>query len=106
MRAVYRASSVLGVPSYRLYSTPAIPPELLVARQRQQLADQLKSTYQRERVAQEQRIAVEKSRSTADQQGELVRAQIAVPLCRLTEILRSPIAPLTSIGRPANAPTI
>ena len=65
------------------FGDPAIPPELLVARQRQQLADQLESTYQRERVAQQQRIAVEKSRSTADQQGELVRAQIAVQVAEL-----------------------
>lgn len=60
------------------FGDPAIPPELLVARQRQQLADQLELTYERERVAQETRIAVEKSRATADQQSELVRAQIAV----------------------------
>ena len=60
------------------FGDPAIPPELLVARQRQQLADQLETTYERERIAQEKRIAVEKSRATADQQGELVRAQIAV----------------------------
>ena len=60
------------------FGDPAIPPELLVARQRQQLADQLEATYERERTAQEKRIAVEKSRATADQQSELVRAQIAV----------------------------
>ncbi len=65
------------------FGDPAIPPELLVARQRQQLADQLENTYKRERVAQEQRISVEKSRSTADQQGELVRAQIAVQVADL-----------------------
>ena len=61
-----------------LMDDPAIPPELLVARQRQQLADQLETTYKREQVAQETRIAVEKGRATADQQSELVRAQIAV----------------------------
>jgi hypothetical protein len=60
------------------FGDPAIPPELLVARQRQQLADQLETTYERERMAQEKRIDVEKSRATADQQIELVRAQIAV----------------------------
>ena len=60
------------------FGDPAIPPELLVARQRQQLADQLESTYEREREAQTKRIAVEKSRATADQQGVLVQAQIAV----------------------------
>ena len=60
------------------FGDPSIPPELLVARQRQQLADQLEVTYERERVAQEKRIAVEKGRAMADQQSELVRAQIAV----------------------------
>ena len=60
------------------FGDPSIPPELLVARQRQQLADQLELTYDRERVAQGKRIAVEKSRAMADQQSELVRAQIAV----------------------------
>ncbi len=60
------------------FGDPAIPPELLVARQRQQLAGQLESTYEREREAQAKRIAVEKSRATADQQNVLVKAQIAV----------------------------
>ena len=65
------------------FGDPAIPPELLVARQRQQLADQLESTYAREQVAQERRVDVEKSRATADQQIELVRAQIAVQVAEL-----------------------
>ncbi len=65
------------------FGDPAIPPELLVARQRQQLADQLESTYARERVAQERRVDVERSRATADQQIELVRAQIAVQVAKL-----------------------
>ncbi|MDX1513618.1 MAG: SPFH domain-containing protein [Gammaproteobacteria bacterium] len=65
------------------FGDPAIPPELLVARQRQQLADQLESTYERERVAQQRRVDVEKSRATADQQSELVRAQIAVQVAEL-----------------------
>ena len=65
------------------FGDPAIPPELLVARQRQQLADQLEATYERERVAQQTRIAVEKSRATADQQDVLVRAQIAVQVAEL-----------------------
>lgn len=64
------------------FGDPSIPPELLVARQRQQLADQLEVTYERERVAQEKRIAVEKSRAMADQQSELVRAQIAVQVAK------------------------
>ena len=83
-KALYPEGAKAGVAIKEVrFGDPAIPPELLVARQRQQLADQLEITYQRERVAQEQRIAVEKSRSTADQQGELVRAQIAVQVAEL-----------------------
>ncbi len=56
---------------------PAIPPELLVATLREQLASQLKATYIKEQQAQKQRIAVERERATADQQGQLVKAEIA-----------------------------
>ena len=56
---------------------PAIPPELLVATLREQLATQLKTTYIKEQQAQKQRIAVERERATADQQGQLVKAEIA-----------------------------
>lgn len=56
---------------------PAIPPELLVATLREQLAEQLKTTYIKEQQAQRQRIAVERERATADQQGQLVKAEIA-----------------------------
>ena len=56
---------------------PAIPPELLVATLREQLASQLKETYIREQEAQKQRIAVERERATADQQQKLVAAEIA-----------------------------
>ncbi len=56
---------------------PAIPPELLVATLREQLASQLKETYIREQEAQKQRISVERERATADQQAQLVRAEIA-----------------------------
>ena len=55
---------------------PAIPPELLVATLREQLATQLNKTYQKEREAQKERIAVERERATADQQNSLVRAEI------------------------------
>ncbi len=55
---------------------PAIPPELLVARLRKQLADQLTLTYQREREAQQERIEVEKQRETANKQQILVQAEI------------------------------
>lgn len=55
---------------------PAIPPELLVATLREQLAKQLKHTYTQEKAAQEERIKVEKDRATADQQHVLVKAEI------------------------------
>lgn len=60
-----------------------IPPELLVARQRQQLADQLRAAFVQEKVAQTQRQEVEKARATADQQASLVTAQIGVQTAQL-----------------------
>ncbi|RMH38392.1 MAG: hypothetical protein D6694_12485 [Gammaproteobacteria bacterium] len=56
---------------------PAIPPELMVATLREQLANQLKATYAREREAQKERIAREREKATADQQAVLVAAEIA-----------------------------
>jgi SPFH domain / Band 7 family len=56
----------------------ALPPELLVSRLRQQLADQLQVTYQQEQKAQTQRIQTEKARATAEQQQQLVEALIGV----------------------------
>jgi DNA mismatch repair ATPase MutL len=44
------------------FGDPALPPELLVSRLRQQLADQLQVTYQQEQKAQTQRIETEKAR--------------------------------------------
>jgi len=55
---------------------PAIPPELLVATLREQLAQQLKNTYREEQSAQAERIKVERDRASADQQHILVKAQI------------------------------
>lgn len=55
---------------------PAIPPELMVARLRRQLAEQLSATYAQEQKAQQERIKVERERATADQQSTLVRAEI------------------------------
>jgi hypothetical protein len=60
------------------FGDPVIPPELLIATQRKQLAEQLRVTYAEEKRAQSERIQTEKARATADQQGELVRAEIAV----------------------------
>ena len=64
---------------------PAIPPELLVSRLRQQLADQLSVTYSRETAAQEKRIETEQARSTANEQPRLVAAQIAVKVAKQRE---------------------
>jgi len=55
---------------------PAIPPELLVATLREQLATQLRQTYKEEQAAQKERITVERDRATADQQQILVKAEI------------------------------
>ena len=60
------------------FGDPALPPELLISRLRQQLADQLQVTYQQEQKAQTQRIETEKARATAEQQHQLVEALIGV----------------------------
>ncbi|HKY88041.1 MAG TPA: SPFH domain-containing protein [Pseudorhodoplanes sp.] len=60
------------------FGDPAIPPELLVSRLRQQLASQLQETFRQERIAQSERIARERERATATQQPEFVRAEIGV----------------------------
>ena len=54
-----------------------IPPELLVARQREQLADQMQKTFEKERESQEVRIKREESKAKADQQPILMEAKIA-----------------------------
>ena len=59
------------------FSNPDIPPELMVARKREQLAEQLKNTFIQEQLAQSQRIEVERSRAKADQQSVLMQAEIA-----------------------------
>lgn len=60
------------------FGDPVIPPELLVARQREQLALQLQETYAREKEAQHKRIEVEKARAEAQEQGRLMAASIDV----------------------------
>jgi hypothetical protein len=57
---------------------PAIPPELLVAVRREQLATQLAKAFIQEQAAQQQRVTSEKAKATADQQAELVKAEIEV----------------------------
>lgn len=58
------------------FGDPAVPPELLVARLREQLAQQLSASYRQERVAQDERVKTENARATANQQDNLVQAQI------------------------------
>ncbi|MEE9602895.1 MAG: SPFH domain-containing protein [Thermoguttaceae bacterium] len=62
------------------FGDPVIPPELLVTLVRRQLAQELERTYSQEQRAQEQRILTEKSRATADQQDQLVAAQVGVQI--------------------------
>lgn len=64
---------------------PAIPPELLVATLREQLATQLKETYTKEQEAQRERIRVERERATADQQSTLVEAEIKMKAAEHTK---------------------
>jgi hypothetical protein len=64
---------------------PAIPPEILIARLRQQLADQLGEAYKRETEAQKQRIETEQARATANDQPRLVESQIAVQVAAQRE---------------------
>lgn len=68
---------------------PGIPPEILIARLRQQLADQLAEAYKRETEAQKQRIETEQARATANEQPRLVEAQIAVQVAVQREAERA-----------------
>lgn len=68
---------------------PAIPPEILIARLRQQLADQLAAAYTRETAAQKQRIETEQARATANEQPRLVESQIAVQVANQREAERA-----------------
>ena len=68
---------------------PAIPPELLVSRRREQLAQQLSKAFKEEKLAQDERVQAEKSRATADQQKELVKAEIGVQVSEQFKIRRN-----------------
>jgi len=59
------------------FGEPAIPPELLVARQREQLSTQMVAAFKEERKAQDERVKTEAAKATADQQSTLVTQQIA-----------------------------
>lgn len=56
----------------------AIPPELTVARRWEKLATELTNAFIQQQNAQTQRVASEKAKATADQQAELVQAEIEV----------------------------
>lgn len=71
------ANSCVTIREVRL-GEPAIPPELLVAVRREQLASQLSKAFSQEKLAQEQRVTSEKAKATADQQATLVTAEIGV----------------------------
>ena len=68
---------------------PSIPPEILLGRQRQQLADQLGEAYKRETEAQKQRIETEQAKATANEQPRLVESQIAVKVAEQKEAERA-----------------
>jgi SPFH domain / Band 7 family len=68
---------------------PAIPPEILLARLRQQLADQLGQAFERETEAQKKRIETEQAKATANEQPRLVEAQIAVQVANQREAERA-----------------
>lgn len=68
---------------------PAIPPELMIARIREQLADQISRAFERETAAQVKRSETQKARSTADEQPRLVAAQIAVQVANQQEAERA-----------------
>lgn len=67
---------------------PAIPPELLVAVRREQLAGQLQKAFRQEKIAQDERITSEKAKATADQQANLVTAEIEVQRSQQTMLAR------------------
>jgi hypothetical protein len=57
---------------------PAVPPELLVAVRREQLATEFAKAFIQEKQAQEKRVDSEKAKATADQQPVVVAAEIEV----------------------------
>ena len=68
---------------------PAIPPELLISRQREQLAVQLAKAYAQETASQAKRIETEQARATANEQPRLVESQIAVQVANQKEAERA-----------------
>ncbi|MFQ5431012.1 MAG: SPFH domain-containing protein [Nitrospinota bacterium] len=72
LRAAKAGLNVSGVK----FGDPVIPPELLVARKREQLAEEMRRTFIQEEAAQKKRIDVEKATAEADQQQALMKAEI------------------------------
>lgn len=70
------------------FGNPDIPPEMLVARKREQLATQLARAFVQEKEAQEKRIETKAAEATANQQAELVKAQIAVQVAEQRKLER------------------
>ena len=89
-RLVQREGRKAGVDIQEIrLGEPALPPELLVSRLREQLADQLAKAYERETAAQGKRIETEQARATANEQPRLVEAQIAVQVAKQREAERA-----------------
>lgn len=68
------------------FGDPVIPPELLVTRQREQLATQLEATYEQERQAQLKRAEVERARAEAVEQPRLVAAEFNVKIAEQNKL--------------------
>jgi hypothetical protein len=68
------------------FGDPVIPPELLVTRQREQLATQLGATYEQERQAQLKRAEVERARAEAVEQPRLVAAEFNVKIAEQSKL--------------------
>jgi hypothetical protein len=91
-------SSRAGVDIMQLrFGESVIPPELLVARRREQLAQQLRQAYQQETIAQTERAKTEAARAEANQQDQLVAARIAV------QVAHQRIQERTSLGEAEKA---
>ncbi len=54
----------------------AIPAEILAANQRKQLAGMLSSTFEKEHLAQQKRIELEKTKASANEQATLAKAEV------------------------------
>lgn len=71
------------------FGNPDIPPEMLVARKREQLATQLSRAYVTERQAQVDRQKTEREKALADKQSQLVQAEVNVKKAEQTLLERA-----------------